>query len=69
MCQHSLGRGDAEQRMQQTAIPNVDLGRFHLTLGEILKPGLQLTHEIGTGQEIKITADSSDTPSERAMKF
>ena len=69
MCQHGLECGDIEQRMQQTAVPNVDLGRFHLTLGEILKPGLQLTHEIGTRQEIKITADSSDTPSERAMKF
>ena len=69
MCQHGLERGDIEQRMQQTAVSNVDLGAFHLTLGEILKPGSQLTHEIGTGQEIKITADSSDTPSERAMKF
>jgi hypothetical protein len=40
VCLHA----DTKQLMEQSRVAEVDLRRFHLSLGEILMPALKLSH-------------------------
>jgi len=45
---------EIEERVQQTRIPKVDLGRFHLTLADILVPGLELAEHERRRQDVQV---------------
>jgi len=49
--------GDAKQRVQQPAVPDVDLRRLDLPLADVLVPALQLPHHEGCAQHVEISLD------------
>jgi hypothetical protein len=46
--------GEAEQVMQDPGIAKIDLRGFHLTLSDILMPGLQLPNHECSSEDIEI---------------
>jgi hypothetical protein len=47
---------DPEERVQQAAVCEVDLGRAHLPLGDVFAPREQDAHGKGRGQTVEIAA-------------
>jgi hypothetical protein len=50
MAQHRLLVLEAQELVQEPAVPDVDPGRFDLTLLEVCVPGLELADHEGVGQ-------------------
>jgi len=58
-----------QERMQNAAIGDVHFGSFHLALGNVLMPRLQLPNNQSRGQVIKVVANGRVSDPERAGQF
>src|SRR5437868_9060911 len=49
---------DAQQRMKQTRVADIDLGRLDLALADVFEPRRQLPHHEHAGHQVKVTTHS-----------
>ena len=55
------GVEEAEQGVEEAGVRDVDLGRTHLSLADVLEPGLKLADDEDRGQGIQVPAHRSRT--------
>ena len=66
MSEEAIEVGDAEERMDETAVADVDLGRLHQPLADVDVPRLQPTHEKQVDEEIEVARHRLAGHAERA---